>query len=225
MAEEIKHQDKELAEKEMAHHAHRRRVMVIMGLVVAFAVVLGGGAYWYVSSRTVYIDQSVISGTLINLSPQNAGILNQIFVNVGDEVVEDQPVARVGDEVVEAKTAGIVTAVSDDVGQLVSPDAGSYVVQMIDPSDLRVVGHLDENKGLSKIAVGDPATFTVDAFGSKSYQGVVDEISETSRASDVVFDVSDERPTNEFDVKVRFDPEKYPELKNGMSAKIWVYVK
>jgi multidrug resistance efflux pump len=114
---------------------------------------------------------------------------------------------------------------SDDVGQLVSPSAGSYVVQMIDPSDLRVVGHLDENKGLSKIAVGDAAMFTVDAFGSKSYQGIVDEISETSRASDVVFNVSDERPTNEFDVKVRFDPEKYPELKNGMSAKIWVYVK
>ncbi len=224
MAEEIKNQ-KELAGKETAPHAHRRRVMVIIGFVVAFAVVLGGGAYWYVSSRTVYIDQSVISGTLINLSPQNADILNQIFVKVGDTVVEDQPVARVGDEVVEAKTAGIVTAVSDDVGQLVSPAAGSYVVQMIDPSDLRVVGHLDENKGLSKIAVGDPATFTVDAFGSKSYQGVVDEISETSRASDVVFNVSDERPTNEFDVKVRFDPEKYPELKNGMSAKIWVYVK
>jgi multidrug resistance efflux pump len=225
MADEIKHQDKEIVGKETAHRTHRRRVITIIGLVIAFAVVFGGGAYWYVSTRAVYIDQSAISGTLISLSPQNSGILNQIFVKVGDTVTEDQPVARVGDEVVEAKTTGIVTAVSDNVGQLVSSGSGSYVVQMIDPSDLRVLGHLDENKGLSKIAVGDPATFTVDAFGSKSYQGVVDEVSETSRASDVVFNVSDERPTNEFDVKVRFDPEKYPELKNGMSAKIWVYVK
>ncbi len=71
--------------------------------------------------------------------------------------------------------------------------------------------------------VGDPAAFTVDAFGSNRYQGIVDEVSPTSRASDVVFDISSQRPTNEFDVKVRFDPTKYPELKNGMSARIWVY--
>jgi multidrug resistance efflux pump len=210
---------------EIKNKKHRNRVMAILGLVVAFAAILGGGAYWYVATRTVYIDQSIISATLIDLSPQNAGILNQLFVKEGDTIAEDQQVAQVGDEIVKAKTAGIVVAVSDDLGQVISPAAGGYVAQMIDPTDLRVTGHLDENKGLSKIAVGDPATFTVDAFGSKTYQGIVDEVSETSLASDVVFNVSDERPTNEFDVKVRFDPEKYPELKNGMSAKIWVYVK
>ncbi len=73
------------------------------------------------------------------------------------------------------------------------------------------------------MAVGDPATFTVDAFGAKQYRGIVDEVSPTSRASGAIFDISDQRPTNEFDVYVRFDPEKYPELKNGMSARIWVY--
>jgi hypothetical protein len=54
-------------------------------------------------------------------------------------------------------------------------------------------------------------------------RGIVDEVSPTSRASDVVFNISDQRPTNQFDVKVRFDPSEYPELKNGMSARIWVY--
>jgi len=63
----------------------------------------------------------------------------------------------------------------------------------------------------------------VDAFGSKTYKGVVDEVSPTSNQSDVVFNISDQRPTNQFEVKVRFDPTLYPELKNGMSAKIWVY--
>jgi multidrug resistance efflux pump len=100
---------------------------------------------------------------------------------------------------------------------------GGTVATMIDPTQLRVVGNLDENKGLSDVQVGDQATFTVDAFGGKTYKGVVDEVSPTSEQSDVVFNISDQRPTNEFAVYVRFDPSMYPELKNGMSARIWVY--
>jgi multidrug resistance efflux pump len=97
------------------------------------------------------------------------------------------------------------------------------VATMVDPTQLRVVGSLDENKGLSSVQVGDAATFTVDAFGGKKYQGVVDEVSPTSNQSDVVFNISDARPTNEFSVYVRFDPTLYPELKNGMSARISIY--
>jgi multidrug resistance efflux pump len=97
------------------------------------------------------------------------------------------------------------------------------VATMIDPTQLRVVGNLDENKGLDNVVVGDPATFTVDAFGGEQFKGVVDEVAPTSEQSSVVFNISDERPTNQFAVYVRFDPTQYPQLKNGMSAKIWVY--
>jgi hypothetical protein len=48
-------------------------------------------------------------------------------------------------------------------------------------------------------------------------------VSPTSEQSGVVFDISSERPTNQFDIYVRFDPTAYPQLKNGMSARIWVY--
>ena len=57
----------------------------------------------------------------------------------------------------------------------------------------------------------------------EQFKGVVDEVAPTSEQSDVVFNISDERPTNQFAVYVRFDPTQYPQLKNGMSAKIWVY--
>jgi len=43
-----------------------------------------------------------------------------------------------------------------------------------------------------------------------------------SREGDVVFNISDKREVKQFDVKVRFDISKYPELKNGMSAKMWI---
>jgi multidrug resistance efflux pump len=93
----------------------------------------------------------------------------------------------------------------------------------MDPSTLRVVGQVDENKGLADVHVGAPVRFTVDAFGAKEYLGVVDEVSPTAHAGDVVFNISDQRQVQTFDVKVRFDTAAYPELKNGMSAKIWIY--
>jgi hypothetical protein len=95
-------------------------------------------------------------------------------------------------------------------------------VTIIDPNDLRVVGHLDEDKGLADVRVGQQATFTVDAYSSKKYIGTVDEISETSRTTGVMFSISDKRAVKQFDIKVRFNINDYPELKNGMSAKIWI---
>lgn len=224
MTEETKYKTEETGSKKSVKEKKQRKLIIIIGIVFAFIAIVAGGAYLYVSSKMVYIDQSVISGDLINLAPQSSGVLNQIFVNVGDSVFQNESVAQVGNELVKAKANGIIVSIDQNIGQIVNPQSGGYAAQMIDPSSLRVVGHIDENKGLSKIKVGDAATFTVDAFGSKTYKGIVDEISETSRASDIVFNVSTERPTNEFDVKIRFDTTKYPELKNGMSARIWVYV-
>lgn len=199
----------------------------IIGWVVAGVVVVvgvGGGVYYYVSSKTVYIEDSVIQAPLINLSPANSGVLQQVFVNPGDMVMTNEPIALVGDEIVEAQTNGEIVTTDQNIGEYENALTGQAVVAtMIDPTQLRVVGSLDENKGLADVAVGDPANFTVDAFGSTVFHGVVDEVAPTSEQSDVVFNISDERPTNEFQVYVRFDPTAYPQLKNGMSARIWVY--
>lgn len=201
----------------------KKLITWVIAALVAVAVI-GGGIYWYVSSKTIYIDDSVISAPLINLSPVNSGILQAVYVNEGDMVTADEPVALVGDEVVKATTAGEIVSVDNNIGEYVNTLTGNgTVATMIDPTQLRVVGNLDENKGLSEIQVGDPATFTVDAFGSQVFKGVVDEVSPTSEQSDVVFNISDQRPTNEFAIYVRFDPVQYPQLKNGMSARIWVY--
>ena len=71
--------------------------------------------------------------------------------------------------------------------------------------------------------IGDPVTFTVDAFGGKEYIATVDEMSPTSNQSEVVFNISDTREVKQFDIKARFDVNAYPELKNGMSARMWIY--
>jgi len=197
-------------------------IWVIGGFVVIGG--LGAGLYYYVSSKTIYIDLSQVQAPLINLSPTNSGVLQAVYVKPGDTVMANEPVALVGNQVVEAQTGGEIVTTNNNVGQYMNTMTGAgTVATMIDPTQLRVVGSLDENKGLSDVQVGDAATFTVDAFGGQQFKGVVDEVAPTSNQSDVVFNISDQRPTNQFSVYVRFDPALYPQLKNGMSAKIWVY--
>ena len=195
--------------------------------VIGAIVVIGGvgaGLYYYVSSKTVNIDLSQIQAPLINLSPANSGVLQAMYVNPGDMVTANEPIALVGNQVVEAQTAGEIVTTNNNIGQYMNTMTGQgTVATMIDPTQLRVVGNLDENKGLDNIQVGDSATFTVDAFSGQTFKGVVDEVAPTSEQSSVVFNISDQRPTNQFAVYVRFDPTLYPQLKNGMSAKIWVY--
>jgi multidrug resistance efflux pump len=178
-------------------------------------------AYLKISQGRIYTDKADIEAPRINLAPQNSGVLENIFVNVGDFVNANTVVAQVGNELIKTNTVGTISFVNTETGKLFN--RGETVVSMFNPAELRVVGHIEEDKGIADINIGQRAVFTVDAFGSKEYEGVVDEISPTSREGDIVFNISDKREVKEFDVKIRFDINKYSELKNGMSAKIWIY--
>jgi multidrug resistance efflux pump len=190
--------------------------VVIVALLVAFI-------FWRMLGNQIKIENSFIDAPVIALSPTTPGILEEIYVNVGQEISPNTNVAKVGNEIIVSKVGGIIASVNHQEGQIFSP--GTPVVSMINTDEEKVVGQVDENKGLSDIKVGQVATFTVDAFGSKKYVGVVDSISQTADDTGVVFSISDKRPTKIFDVKVRFNIADYPELKNGMSAKITVYTK
>ena len=189
--------------------------------VLLIVACLAGVLFLKSSSTSVSIDTSRIAAPIINIGPQAEGILSEVNVRPGDMVTAGEPVARVGSEILSAEIAGLVIGTQNTPGQVFMP--GSPVVTMIDPSQLRVVGTIDENKGFAKIKVGDPVTFTVDAFGSKQFTGIVDEIAPTSNQSGIVFNISSERETQQFDIKVRFDTAAYPELRNGMSARMSVY--
>jgi multidrug resistance efflux pump len=146
-----------------------------------------------------------------------------VSVKEGDTITPNTVVAQVGTELVKSSKGGLVVEVNKDLGKPIS--AHTPVVTTIDPQELRVVGQVQEDKGLVNIHAGDPVSFTVDAFGSTEFVGVVDAVAPTARQSDVVFSVSDKREEQDFDVKVRYDMVTHPELKNGMSAKMWVYPK
>lgn len=197
----------------------------ILILAAGIVLVLGGGiaiaAYVAASGQTVYIEKSALQAPVVDLAPAAPGILKDVYVNVGDTIAPNTVVAAVGTQLIKSTVGGLVATVNNDIGKDVGPQ--DTIVKMIDPKQLRVVGQLEEDKGLKDIKVGDPAIFTVDAFGSREFTGVVEEISPTSHAGGVAFSISDKRATQRFDVKVRFDESQDPGFKNGMSAEIWVY--
>lgn len=211
---EVKKEEQEIKK------AERRLMIMFAGGIAVIVGALGGLFYWRWSAGRVYIENSMITAPIINLSSIAPGVLQAVMVREGDAVSANAVVARVNNWLIKTKVAGEILSVHADLGRNLNP--GEAVVSMIDPSELRVVGSLEEDKGLVSVEVGDPAYFTVDAFGSRRFYGTVDEISPTSRQSDVVFTISDKRQQQQFDVKVRFDTKAYPELKNGMSAKIWI---
>lgn len=189
-------------------------------VILIFLLLILGGYYWYSLSQRVYSDKAEIYAPLIVLSPAQSSILEKIMVKAGDEVYENQVVAKLeGNQFVRAKTAGIVVNVNDQVGKMFSP--GVAVVTMINPDDLRLIVHVAENKGFKLIKVGQTVKFTVDAFDSRKFYGEVEEISPSADQSSVVFSISDKREEKNYSIKVKYHD--YPELLNGMSAKAWIY--
>ncbi len=195
-------------------------ILFILTVVVSGVV---GFFYWQATKNRVYTDTAQISAPTINLSSTEGGILKALFVKEGDVVPANFSVAQIGNETVRTATPGLVIQIKNSVGENFT--SGEPVVTIINPQDLRVDAQVEEDKGLANVKVGEPVVFTVDAFGSKKYYGIVDEISPTAHSTDVVFNISDQRQENNFDVKIRFDANQYPELKNGMSAKVWIYKK
>jgi multidrug resistance efflux pump len=196
-------------------------LMVAAGIVLVLGGAIFAAAFLGVENKRVYIEDSTIQAPSIPLAPTAAGTLQSVNVSVGDTVQANTVVAEVGTQLLTSTIGGLIINADNDIGSQIA--AGTPVVTMIDPTQLRVVGQLEEDKGLVNVAVGDRAIFTVDAFPGQTFEGVVSEVAPTSQASDVVFQVSDQREEQNFDVYVAYDLSKYPQLKNGMSAKIWVY--
>lgn len=211
-----------LAQEERLIKTTQRRVaMLAYGLLVAASLGIFGWAYLAYSGARISIEKAQLSAPMIDLAASAPGVLQETDVHIGDIVLPNTVVARVDTQIIKTKLGGLVVAVQDTIGKRFNP--GEPIVSMIDPRELRVVGQLAEDKGLKDVHVGQRAEFTVDAFGSRTFYGTVDSVSPTSRESGIVFNISDKRETKNFDIHVRFDTTLYPELKNGMSAKITVF--
>ncbi len=195
-----------------------RQIFLAVFLLV---ILIAGGVFYLKREGRVFIDDSLVEAPIISLTSPAPGVLNESDVTEGQAVHIGDQLAVVGTQVLRAQTDGIIIEANKELGSLVAP--GTPAVQMINPDDFRVVATLDENKGLKDIKVGQVASFTVDAYPGQTFWGYVDEVSPTAKQTQLSFSISSERPTQQFDVYIRFDSFKHPQIKNGMSAKAVVY--
>jgi multidrug resistance efflux pump len=189
--------------------------------VLLLAAAVGGFLYWQDMDGKIYIEKAEITSPVISLGPAAMGEIEKFYVSEGDDVSTGQKLAMVGDQLITAKTSGTIIWLQNTPGQTVSPS--QPVIRMINPREFRVTGRVQEDKGLADIKPGQKVMFMVDAFPEKTYEGVVESVGESARQSDIMFSISDKREEREFDVRAIFDVKQYSELKNGMSAKMWIY--
>ena len=202
------------------NHLRTPWVQSVIAIALIFGI-LGVFLYWLSVKDTIFIENSYLDAPVANISPTIPGMLNALYVKEGDKVAPNSQIAIVGSEILYAKDGGIISSAPEILGSYYSP--GQTVISVVDNSQMKVIGSIDETKGLKNIINGERATFTVDAYPGKTYEGIVDEVSPVSEDTGVVFSISDNRPVKKFDIKINFDDRKYPELKSGMSAKITVY--
>jgi multidrug resistance efflux pump len=144
-----------------------------------------------------------------------------IKVYEGEKVKKGDALAVVGTTSLNAFQDGLVISTNNAIGSIANSQ--TPVVQMINFADMRIAGTIDENKGLDKLKIGQSVSFTVDAIPGQTFWGYIDEISPTAKQTQLQFSISSERPTQQFIIYARFNAFSYPQIKNGMSAKMTVY--
>jgi len=199
------------------------KFLKVAGSILLLIIILVSYFVFQKSTGRIHINNSLIQSPVITISPSTMGTVAEIDVKEGQTVQEGDTLAVVGSETLRADTDGLIISAPDLTGSTVSSQ--TQLIQMIRPVNVRVSGTIDENKGLSSIKVGQVVSFTVDALPGKTFWGYVDEISPSAVAAQFSFSTSTERATQQFTVYAKFDSSAYPDIKNGMSAKMVVYTK
>ena len=196
----------------------------IPGLVIFVLIILAGVFFFFLkTTNRIFIDKSIIQAPVITVSSSTQGKVQEIDVKEGQTVSSGDILAVVGSETLRAQTDGLIISASDLTGSTVNQ--ATQLIQMIRPINIRVVGTVDEDKGLNDLQVGQVVSFTIDALPGKTFWGYVDEISPSALTPAFSLSSSTERPTQQFSVYAKFDTTSYPDIKNGMSAKMVVYTK
>jgi multidrug resistance efflux pump len=199
----------------------------VLGKIIIFCLIIftivGGSLFYLLTNHRVKTDSAQVQTPIVNVVPDTAGHLLETYVNEGDKVSKGDILALTDTGNIKSYTDGYVIKVNQQIGALFSSQ--TPIVETIDPSQSRIVGEVDENKGLSQIKAGQVASFTVDALPGKQFFGYVDEISPTAEEDSLSFSISNTRPTRKFKVYIKFDSQKYSEIKNGMSAKLVIFTK
>ena len=169
-----------------------KRKILIIGILIAIVVALGGIAfyYWYENTYYVSTEDAKINADFVSVTPQISGKLLELNVEEGDVVTKNQILARqemnnlpdssIDQSLVRAPISGIVVKKQGTIGELWS--AGQTLVTLIDPNKLYITANIEETK-LGKIRVGENVDITIDQYDSQKFTGKIKSIGEVSNSA------------------------------------------
>lgn len=166
-----------------------RKEWVVILLVGAIAIIVGGGLYAITSlsesRRYISTDNAQVVADLIQVGSINAGRIQVMNVDVGTTVVEGQAIAiveipttisrsgttdsaKLGFRVVQdlrvevlAPTSGIIAALWAKKGDTMP--AGQRIVTLMDPRQIWVAANIDEDE-IGRVKIGMAVEIRVDSL-------------------------------------------------------------
>lgn len=171
---------------------NEKRKILILGILIAIVVALGGiiSYYWYENTYYVSTEDAKVSADFVSVNPQISGKLLEMNVGEGDKVTKNEILARqemnnladtsIEQSLVRAPISGIVVKKQGTVGELSS--ASSTLFTLIDPTKLYITTNIEETK-IGKIKVGQPVDITIDQYNSVKFTGKVKSIGEVTNSA------------------------------------------
>jgi HlyD family secretion protein len=183
--------------------------------------------------ETVSTSGKIYPETEIRVSPDYSGQVTELRVAEGDTVRKGQVLARINDRTsIEASIDGVVLSLKVKKGESVTGNSfsiGTEIMTLADMSLLEIRADVGEND-IVKVAVGDSADITVDAYNNRKFKGVVTKIANGTKGSANSFGTSGD--ITNYEVKIRIDSSSYRDLQTrsfpfrpGMNASVEISTK
>ena len=162
----------------------QKRMMLAVLVVMVLTLAGVSGYYWYMAANYVRTEDAKVDATIVNISPQMTGKIEEIFVSEGQEVREGALIARQVDfmlspganqdlAVMKSPINGTVIKKIGNVGEVATP--GQPIAMVADLKNLFITANVEETE-LHKVKPGQLVEFTVDSFPGYRFTGQVASI-------------------------------------------------
>jgi DHA2 family multidrug resistance protein len=148
----------------------RRPSFIIPAVTLAVILIAGVVGYLLYNNYNFYsTDDAQVTGTMVNIVPPTSGTLINLDVAVGSYVSAKQIIGTIQPsgllpvQHLVAPTTGVIVAVPDVVGQLVSTT--TTIAQETDPSTVKVTAYIEES-AVKNILVGQAVDIHIDAYNT-----------------------------------------------------------
>ncbi|MGX8700290.1 HlyD family secretion protein [Caproiciproducens sp.] len=205
-----------------------KKVLIALLFIVVIGVCAGGFYYFSSNANTLKTDNARVTAKMYAVTGSSASKLLEWNVSKGDLVVKNQVIGR--QETlpnISSPVDGTVVKCDAVAGESASP---ATQLAVIADTDNMYIGVNIEETQITKVAVGQKADVTIDAYGDRVFSGRVTEIDSATQTfftnGLASFSTSGDytKVTQLIPVKVSIDnPDELPML-YGMNCEVKIHL-